>query len=76
METLGVTSLRWLGIERVGGCLFVAYILLAVKGNDKTNLLVKSKSTNFLSKQLNRKEAYYVVISRPIAFSDLTRVKR
>ena len=34
MDTLGVTSLRWLGIEMVGGCLFVAYILLGVRGND------------------------------------------
>ena len=42
MDTLGVTSLRWLGIETVGGCLFVAYILLGVKGNDdddKSNMI-------------------------------------
>ena len=34
MDTLGVTSLRWLRIEMVGGCLFVAYILLGVKSKD------------------------------------------
>ena len=38
MDTLGVTSLRWLGIEMVGGCLFVAYMLLGVKGNDDRQL--------------------------------------
>ena len=34
MDFIGVTSPRWLGIEMVGGCLFVAYILLGVRGND------------------------------------------
>ena len=38
MVTLGVISLRWLGIEMVGGCLLVAYILLGVKGNDHDDL--------------------------------------
>ena len=34
MDTLGVTSLRWLGIEMVERWLFVAYILLGVRGNE------------------------------------------
>ena len=34
IDTLGVTSLIWLGIEMVGGCLFVAYIMLGVRSND------------------------------------------
>ena len=34
MDTLGLTSPRWLGIEMVGRCLFVAYTLIGVKGND------------------------------------------
>ena len=41
MDTLGVTSLRWLGIEMVGGCLFVAYILLGVRGNDDDEIIQK-----------------------------------
>ena len=32
MDTLGVTSHRWLGIE-IGRCLFVFYALIEVKGN-------------------------------------------
>ena len=35
MDTLGLTLQRWLGIEIVERCLFVAYTLLRVKGNDE-----------------------------------------
>ena len=48
MEAIWVTSLRRFGIEMFGGCLFMAYVLLGVKGNDEEggDKLLKFWKTN------------------------------